>query len=124
MRRDQCIDMVYAEVMKHVPISREAYGNSLSGWDIEPVMAGYEVIGILLLHGHEIHLQIGKYKALRHMRQVIRQCAVRNLERLGYLTTRSDGDGQTVRFLRRLGFYETGIDGTLTVYRLDKLNIK
>lgn len=125
MHRDECIDRLYAKVRECMPISRSAYGNSLYDWEIEPVIVGGAVIGILLLNGREIHLQIEKQQALAHMRRVIKQCAAVNLERFGYLTTRADAeDKATVKFLHRLGFYETGMDGTLTAYRLDTLKIK
>lgn len=125
MNRDICIDRLYEEVRKHVPISRSVYGDSLCGWVIDPVVVDGEMVGILLLHGREIHLQIEKQQALVHMRSVIKQCAVMNLKRFGYLTTRADADDKsTLKFLHRLGFYKTGMDGKLTVYRLDTLKIK
>lgn len=124
MMRDQCIDLLYAEVEKEVPVSRVAYGNSLYDWSISPILANEKQIGVLMLRNHEIHIQLQKDKALVHMRKVIRQCAADNLKRLGYLLTRSDDNNEVIHFLERLGFYRTGMDGNLITFRLDELKIK
>lgn len=124
MGRDECIDILYAEVRKEIPISHAAYSNSLYGWDIEPIMANGKQIGVLMLKDHEIHIQLQMDQALIHMRKVIQQCAVNNLARLGYLVTRSFDDKPVIRFLERLGFYQTGKDGQVLFFRLDELKIK
>lgn len=124
MGRDECIRILYGEVMKEIPISYAAYANSLCGWDVEPITASGKQIGVLMLKDHEIHIQLQKDQALIHMRKVIQQCAVKNLERLGYLVTRSFDDKPVIKFLERLGFYRTGQDGQVLLFRLDELKIK
>lgn len=122
--RAECIDFLYAQVRMRVPISREAYAASLDGWDVEPIMNGEQQLGAYIRQGHETHMLMSKRNSLLHARHIIRVYLVANLERLGYLTTKTDGNALDDRFLKRLGYYETGKDGVMTVYRLDKLKIK
>lgn len=124
MDRERWIDEIYEEVRQSVPISREAYGNSLHGWDIEPIMNGDVKLGLYIRRGHETHMLMSKQNSLLHARHIIRVYLTANLERMGYMTTKTDGNAQDHRFLTRLGYYETGKDGNMTVYRLDKLKIK
>jgi len=124
MDRQHWIDKLYEQIKAEVPITRAAYGNSLHGWDIEPIMLGDEAIGVYIRRGHETHMSLSKKNALRHARHVIRVYLTANLERLGYLVTRTDGNAADDRFLKRLGYYETGKEGSWTLYSLDKLNIK
>lgn len=124
MDREQCIDALYEEVKKEIPISRSAYGNSLYGWDVRPIQVDGKQIGVLLLNGNEIHVQLQKDGALKYMRRAIKQCVVDHLPNLGYMVTRTFDDAQVIRFLERLGFYRTGQDGQLLHYRLDELKIK
>jgi len=122
--RDECIDALYEQVRREVPITRTAYGNSLYGWEIEPVMIDGERIGVFIRRGTEVHIHLAADKALMHARRVIRQHIASNLKALGHLTTRSTSDPKAIRFLRRLGFYRVGEDGTLSVFRLDTLKIQ
>lgn len=124
MMRDQHIDRLYAVVSQYVPISRTAYGNSLFGWDIDPILIDGMEAGLIVMRGPEIHVHIEKHVAVRHARRLIRACITNRLPAHGYLTTRSLPEEKTVRFLKRLGFYQNGMDGRLQCYRLDKLNIK
>lgn len=122
--RDECIDFLYAEVRMQVPISKQAYVTSLDGWDVEPIMNGAQKLGVYIRKGHETHMLMSKQNSLLHARHIIRVYLTANLERLGYLTTKTDGNAVDHRFLTRLGYYETGKDGVMTVYRLDQLKIK
>lgn len=122
--RDDCIDALYEQVRQSVPITRTAYGNSLYGWEIEPVMIDGERIGVFIRRGTEVHIHLAADKALMHARRVIRQYITSNLKALGCLTTRSTSDPKVIRFLQRLGFYKVGEDGMLSVYRLDALKIQ
>lgn len=122
--REQYIDTLYAEVRQHVPISRDAYSDSLREWDIEPIMNGAEQIGLYIRRGHETHMMMSKKNSLLHARRIIKSYLGSNLERLGYLTTKTDGNEIDNRFLLRLGYYEIGKEDGMTVYRLDKLKIK
>lgn len=122
--RDDCIDFLYTEVRMQVPISKQAYIASLDGWDVEPIMNGEQKLGVYIRKGHETHMLMSKKNSLLHARHIIRVYLTANLERLGYLTTKTDGNAVDHRFLTRLGYYETGKDGSMTVYRLDQLKIK
>jgi cytidylate kinase len=122
--RDDDISMLYAEVAKEVPISREAYVDSLKDWTVEPIMMDGERIGVLILRDKEIHMHIVKQEALRHARRIIKYYVQAKLNELGFLVTRSRGSEWDSRFLGRLGFRETHRDGTEVFYRLDKLALK
>jgi hypothetical protein len=122
MTRDDLIDQLYAEVRKEIPITREAYGNSLYGWDIVPVMIDGLQIGVRIMCGHEVHHQLDPRASLRHARRIIAQYVAEPLARLGYLTTRSDDAG--LPFLQRMGFHVTSRQGAISTLRLDKLIIK
>jgi hypothetical protein len=122
MDRETLIDQLYAKVRMHVPISREAYGNSLYGWDIVPVMIDGTQIGVRIMKDHEVHHLLDKGAARRHARRIIAQYVAEPLARLGYLISRTeDAD---IPFLRRMGFYEIGREGRITTMRLDKLTIQ
>lgn len=122
--REQCLDMFYEQVSKDKPISRAAFGNSLIDWEVFPLMIGDRHIGAYILKDHEIHTCVGKADALRHMRKIIRQGVAYQVEKLGYLTTRSEDDPDVLRFLDRLGFYQTGQDGQFVTLRCDSVKIK
>lgn len=122
MDREALIDQLYAEVRQHVPITRAAYGNSLYGWDIVPVIIDGQQIGIRIMHGHEVHHQLDRRAAKRHARRIIAQYVAEPLAKLGYLISRTDDAG--IPFLRRMGFYEAGREGAITTMRLDKLIIE
>lgn len=120
--RETLIDALYAEVRKSVPISRAAYGNSLYGWSVEPVLIDGERVGVRIMNGHEVHHQLDKGASKRHARRIIANYVAEPLARLGYLTTRSkDAD---LPFLLRMGFYETGRENGVVTLRLDELKIK
>lgn len=122
MRRDSLIDQLYEVIRMHVPITRAAYGNSLCGWDIEPVVIHGEQIGVCLMFGHEIHVQLDRAKTVRCARRVIREVVACPLRRLGFLTTTAAEDD--IPFLARLGFRITEREGRFTKLRLDHLAIQ
>ena len=119
--REICIDMLYSEVRKEVPISREAYNESLMEWEVTPIIKLGEIIGVVIFKDKEIHMHVKKIKAIKHARWIIRGQLEVRLQEFGFLLTRSH-DGSDL-FLQRLGFYKTGFDGKLNVYRLDQLRI-
>lgn len=116
--------MFYAQIAKETPVSRADFGNNLRDWEAVPLMIGDRHIGAYLLKGHEIHTYVEKSDALRHMRKLIRQGVAHQVEKLGYLTTRSQDDPSVLRFLERLGFYRTGNDGQFVTLRCDAIKIK
>lgn len=122
MTRDELIDQLYDKVRQHVPITRAAYGNSLYGWDIVPVVIDDRQIGVRIMRGHEVHHQLDRKAALRHARRIIAQYVAEPLARLGYLISRTDD--ADIPFLRRMGFYEVARENGITTMRLDKLNIQ
>lgn len=124
MIRDQCIDLLYAQVAQELPMSRSAYEATLEGWDIAPLVIDDTRIGVMLLRGYEIHMQIDPAKALLHARRIIRQYVVPLLAEFGHLTTRTLLHGRDIHFLRRLGFVETSRDSAAAYFRLDALKIK
>lgn len=116
--------MFYAKISTEVAISRAAFGRSLSDWEVIPLMIGDRHVGAYILKDHEIHTCVEKVDALRHMRKIIRQGVVHQIEKIGYLTTRSENDPGVLRFLERLGFYRTGNDGQFVTLRCDAIKIK
>lgn len=122
MDREALIDILYAEIRQHVAISREAYGNSLYGWEIVPVVIDDQQIGVRIMSGHEVHHHLDRKASLRHARRIIAKYVAEPLARLGYLTTRSDDAG--LPFLQRMGFRPVSRDGAVTTLRLDKLIIR
>ena len=122
MDREALIDQLYDKVRMHVPISRVAYGNSLHGWDIVPVLIDGQQIGVRIMRDHEVHHMLDKKAARRHARRIIAQYVAEPLARLGYLISRTeDAD---IPFLRRMGFYEVAREAGITTMRLDKLTIR
>jgi hypothetical protein len=113
--------MLYSEVSKEIPISRDDYEKSLKGWTVEPITKYCELIGVVISKNREIHMCIKKQKALKHARWIIRCYLSVKLQELGFLETKSLDENDA--FLDRLGFYKIGSDGKLTVYRLDNLKI-
>lgn len=122
MERDDLIDQLYAQVRMYLPMSRAAYGKSLDGWEIVPVMIDAQQIGVRVMQGHEVHHQLDRRAARRHARRIIAQYVAEPLARLGYLISRTDDAGMP--FLQRMGFYATGRDGAITTMRLDQLKIQ
>ncbi len=122
MDREALIDQLYQKVRMHMPISREAYGKTLDGWDIVPVVIDGAQIGVRIMCGHEVHHMLDKGAARRHARRIIAQYVAEPLARLGYLISRTeDAD---IPFLRRMGFYEVARENGITTMRLDKLQIQ
>ena len=125
MNREQCIDKMYRKVMEEVPISREAFGNSLQGVDIKPMILEGECVGVQTLRGNEIHCMIDRQASLQNMRRLIRMYCAEPLERFGSLTTRCDpNDKRDVVFLHRMGFEDTGLIDGLLHMRLLQLKIQ
>lgn len=124
MDRENYIDQLYQKVRTEVPITRAAYGASLDGWDVEPVLMDGQQIGVVIVKDGEIHISLDKQGALRHARRIIRNYVASALRRFGFLTTRSLGEPDVMRFLHRLGFQECGRDGRLVVLRLEKLQLQ
>lgn len=122
MDREKLIDQLYMHVRMYVAISREAYGNSLYGWEIVPVIIDGEQIGVRIMLGHEVHHHLDKRAARRHARRIIANYVAEPLARLGYLTSQTDDAG--IPFLRRMGFYEVNRVNGITTMRLDKLKIQ
>lgn len=122
MGRAELIDQLYEHVRMHLPISREAYGRSLDGWDIVPVMIDGRQIGVRIMCGHEVHHQLDRRAAIRHARRIIANYVAEPLARLGYLISRTeDAD---IPFLERMGFYAVSRENGITTMRLDKLKIQ
>lgn len=124
MSRETYIDQLYQKVRLEVPISREAYGASLAGWEVDPVLVDGRQIGVVIVKDGEIHISLDRRGALLHARRIIRNYVATALQRFGFLTTRSLGEPQVMNFLRRLGFQECGKDGRLVVLRLEKLQLQ
>lgn len=124
MGRDQYIEELYRVVREQVIISREAYTESLDGWDIEPVLVDGEKVGLMITKGPEIHFRLDRKKMLVHTRRVIRHYVAPHLERHGFLTTMALAGSDDVGFLKRFGFIETGTEGRAVMFRLDQLKIK
>lgn len=124
MGREECIDMFYAQISKDMAISRSAFGDNLRDWEAVPLMIGDRHVGAYILKDHEIHTCVEKSDALRHMRKLIRQGVAYQVEKLGYLTTRSPDEPSVLKFLTRLGFYRTGNDGQFVTLRCDAIKIK
>jgi phenylalanyl-tRNA synthetase beta subunit len=97
---------------------------AMPDFDISQVVIGGTNIGLIAQKGHEIHVQLDKTQALIHARKIIRNHIAPRLEKLGYLTTISTGDEKTERFLKRLGFNVTAKVGSISVHRLDALQIQ
>lgn len=124
MGREECIDMFYAKISEEVAVSRSVFGDKLRDWEVFPLMIGDRHVGAYILKDHEIHTCVEKSDALRHMRKLIRQGIAHQVEKIGYLTTRSENDPNVLRFLERLGFYRTGSDGQFVTLRCDAIKIK
>lgn len=118
--RDHCISILYAKVLKELPLSREEYEFTLLGWELEPIIIRNEQIGIWLRYDHEVHVELEKPEAIKYGRRIIEEYFKRDLGLLGYLTTTSKKDIQTVQFLERLGFYKTIEDDKFFYYRADQ----
>jgi hypothetical protein len=97
---------------------------ALPGFDISQVIIAGRNIGLIAQKGHEIHVQLDQREALLHARKIIRNHIAPRLEQLGYLTTISTGDEKTERFLKRLGFNRIAGAGSISVHRLDALQIQ
>lgn len=123
MTRDELIDQLYAQMRMLAPVgTRAVFGASLDGWEIVPVVIDGKQIGMRVMKGHEVHHHLDRKAALRHARRIIAQYVAEPLARLGYLISRTDDAG--IPFLRRMGFYEAGREGSITTMRLDKLTIQ
>lgn len=122
MDREALIDQLYDKIRTCLPVSRAAYGKSLDGWDIVPVMIDDKQIGVRIMCGHEVHHQLDKRAAKRYGRRIIANYVAEPLARLGYLISRTeDAD---IPFLQRMGFYEIARANGITTMRLDELKIK
>jgi len=116
----KCIDMLYEHVSKFLPISREKYVQTLAGWDINSIELGEEFAGVLMMRGHEIHVCLDQYVALRRARKLIRSILISKLNELGYLVTMAlKSDERAINFIERLGFVKTKEDETFVFYRIE-----
>jgi hypothetical protein len=94
---------------------------SLDGWEMVPHLEQGEVVAIAALHGTEIHFVAApSWRGRVIQRDRTRAFLSPLLERRGFLTTRSM-DGESARFLRRLGFTHMWTEGLIQHWMLTAL---
>lgn len=114
---------MYEAVSKELPLSREAYVETLIGWDISPLIIDGQRVGAYMIKGHEGHIHVEPQFAKRYARRLIKNYLEPVIKEHGYLTTISFKEPIAKRFLERLGFYKTGEDENFYHYRIDATRI-
>lgn len=124
MNRAECLDYLHAYFCGNAYMSREAFDAFIADWEVRPMMACGDSIGVIMTQGAEIHVALSKRGALTHARRIIRECLTDGIKEYGYLTTRATiGDASVHRFLLRLGFISTITDEHMQHYRIDAVKI-
>lgn len=93
-------------------------------WEGVPIVQAGRLIGMGAVDGTEVHIALAPAECGtgRLTRRLCREWLSRLLERRGFLTTRAyePSDAQT-RFLERIGFERTRVDGSTHHYMLSAL---
>jgi len=121
--REQCIDLLFADTPLY--LTREQFGKTLDGWDIEPVLRADGSIGIVFIsRGPEFHFQ--KFGTdIQASRAHLKKYPGELIAQYGYATTRTPkSETRQQRFNERLGFYRVGEDEENILYRIDHLRMK
>lgn len=120
MNRAECLDFVYADLVRQQFIVRDVFDLLMHEWYVKPIVVDGQDVGVVCMRGTELHVTINKRDALLHARRIIRECIVNGILLHGHLTTRSQKtDVDVVRFLYRLGFIKTSEDADCFYYRID-----
>jgi hypothetical protein len=124
MNRVECLDYMYADIIRQQYVTRAAFDEAVKNWEVEPMLIGEKSIGVIATQGHEIHVTLDKRGALLHAKRIIKACLVDRIAKHGYMVTRAmSGDAGVARFLERLGFKRTGEDDACTYYRIEQTKI-
>lgn len=103
-------------------LSRERFIEFYSSWRVTPLYVHGEVVGAVLQEGPEMHVAVLPKAHRRWARPSIwRQLIDGTIDRYGYAITsvaEANTDGQA--FVSRLGFRETGRNGSFIFYRLER----
>lgn len=107
----------YESLRGRTNISYDEFVEQVNGWNVEPVLVGGEVVGAILVNGPEIHACIKPEGFRRWFRKQQMHILDSTIEKHGYAMTRvMQGNEIGKRFVERLGFTESHIEGNAVIY--------
>lgn len=114
-------ELIWEQARETLFVEREQFMAGLAEWEIESVERDGLLLGAVLRKGPEFHFcTFGA--APRIGRQLIRDVLAPQMDRYGYVVTRTPkpATGRQHRFNRTMGFVQTGEDAYNVHYRLDR----
>jgi hypothetical protein len=113
-------DLIWERARETLFVTREQFMAGLAEWQVEAVERDGTMIGAVMRKGPEFHFCTTGALA-RIDRQVIRDVLAPQMERYGYVLTRTPKiDARQHRFNRVMGFVAVGEDRYNVHYRLDR----
>ena len=94
------------------------------GWEVTPIYRRCQLAGFFCVQGNEIHCyRAEQFKGAWLTRQDLERLTRPLFKRYGYLRTKvRTPNAQGHRFVKRLGFVETGRAHGMTYYEAERLN--
>jgi hypothetical protein len=114
-------DLIWQQASQTLFLTREQYLEHLRTFAIEPIERDGILIGAVMRKGPELHFTTFR-AGVAIDRQLIRDVLAPQLERYGYVETRTPKPDHTRqhRFNKVVGFVKTGEDDYNVHYRLDR----
>lgn len=112
-------ELIWEQASQVLFISKEEYLEHLRGYELEPFEKDGELLMIVMRKEAELH--VVTFKAGAITKRMVRGAFTPQLEKYGYLTTRTPKvDARQHRFNRAMGFVAVGEDQYNVHYRLDR----
>lgn len=110
MTRDQLTILLHQIFSRRIACSLDDVARSVERFVLEPVMWCGTVVGVLMLDGPEVHIEVdGAVHRRWATRKFFRDVLGPLIERFGYAsTTVCEGNRSGLDFCRRIGFDEIG----------------
>lgn len=120
-RREFLVERLWEKAEPMVFITKEAFVNGLSQWEIYPVVEGGEILVIVATDGPHMHfetMETGRSITRRIVRQVLEPL----IEKYGYAVTKTPKDeARQRRFNELIGFKVVGEDEYDIHYRIERV---
>lgn len=118
MTREEQLEPIIQSIRKGTAWSRPELLKMFSDWDVHTHPCG----AVAIVKGTEIHFAMPQGQRLPARRNDIRNFLAPLMDRLGFLTTRIQHHHvREKRFVERLGFERTWMDGEFAFYMLTAL---
>lgn len=121
--RDTCIDLLFSQCPLF--ISRDQFGETLIGWDIEPILNAHGEVGAAFI-SKDADFHFGKFDtSITATRAHLKKYPGEIIKRYGYATTSTPKDDiRQQRFNERLGFFRVGETEFDIIYKIENLRAK